>query len=85
MDRNVFFSGIFKPSNMPDNVFNTDFSQTVDKIVSRYDQYILIGDVSFDMLNRNKSETVVDICDVVDLKNRVNKLHVLQKVLNLLF
>jgi predicted solute-binding protein len=51
---------------MPDNVFNTDFSQTVDKIVSRYDQYILIGDVSFDMLNRNKSETVVDICDVVD-------------------
>ena len=70
---------------MPDNVFNTDFSQTVDKIVSRYDQYIFIGDLSFDMLNRNKSETVVDICDVVDLKNIVNKLHVLQKVLNLLF
>ena len=85
MDRNVFFSGIFKPPNMPDNVFNTDFSQTVDKIVSRYDQYILIGDLNFDILNRNKSETIVDICDVVDLKNIVNKLHVLQKVINLLF
>jgi len=81
----MFFSGIYKPPNMPDNVINTDFSQTVDKIISRYDKYILIGDLNFDMLNSNKSETLMDICDVVDLKNIVKKLHVLQQVLNLLF
>ena len=40
---------------MPDNIFNTDFSQTVDKIISRYDKYILIGDLNFDMLNSSKS------------------------------
>lgn len=56
---------------MPDNVFNTDVSQTVDKIISRYDQYILIGELNFERLNRNKSETLMDICDVVDLKNTV--------------
>ena len=72
MDRNVF-SGIDKPPNMPDNVFNTDFSQTVDKIISRYDKYILIGDLYVDMLNSNTSETIMDICDVVDLKNIVRK------------
>ena len=68
-----FFSGIYKPPNMPDNVFNTDFSQAVDKIISRYDKYILIGDLNFDMLNSGKSETLMDMCDVFDLKNVVTK------------
>ena len=36
---------------MPDNVFNTECCQTVDKIISRYDKYILIDDLNFDMLN----------------------------------
>jgi hypothetical protein len=51
-----------------------NFSQTVDKIISRYD-----------MLNRNISETLIEICDVVDLKNMVQKLHVLLKIQNLLW
>ena len=61
------------PPNMLDNVFNTDFSQAVDKIISRYDKYILIGDLNCDMLNSSNSETLMDICDVFDLKNVVNK------------
>lgn len=71
MDINGVVSGIYRAPIMPDNVSNTDVSQTVDKIISRYDQYILIGELNFERLNRNKSETLMDICDVVDLKNTV--------------
>jgi hypothetical protein len=33
----------------------TDFGQTVDKIISKYDKYIFIGDFNYDMLNCEKS------------------------------
>jgi hypothetical protein len=33
---------------MSNEHFYTDFGQTVDKIISKYDQYIFIGDFNYD-------------------------------------
>jgi hypothetical protein len=36
---------------MSDEHLYTDFGQTVDQIISKYDKYIFIGDFNYDMLN----------------------------------
>jgi uncharacterized protein YutD len=48
---------------MSNEHFYTDFGQRVDKIISKYDKYILIGDFNYDMLNGEKSAMLQDILD----------------------
>ena len=44
-----------KPPSMPDELFFNDYSLTKDKISAKYDSYIFLGDLNFDMLcNRKK-------------------------------
>jgi hypothetical protein len=40
----MVFGGVYEPPSMSDEQFYTDFGQTVDKIISKYDKYICIGD-----------------------------------------
>ena len=58
---------------MSNEHFYTDFGQTVDKIISKYDQYIFIGDFNYDMLNCEKSAMSWDICDIFNKKNIAKK------------
>ena len=58
---------------MSNEHFYTDFGQTVDKIISKYDKYIFIGDFNYDMLNCEKSAMLRDICDIFNMKNIVKK------------
>jgi hypothetical protein len=58
----------------------------LDHFFLNIEEYVLIGNMNLKiMLNRNISETLIEICDVVDLKNMVKKLHVLLKIQNLLW
>ena len=68
-----FMCGIYKPPNMPDEKFYTDFSQTVDKILTKYDKYMFIGDFNFNMLKCDKNVMINDICDIFNLKNIIKK------------
>jgi hypothetical protein len=58
---------------MSNEHFYTDFGQTVDKIISKYDKYIFIGDFNYDMLNCGKSAMLRDICDIFNMKNHINQ------------
>jgi exonuclease III len=58
-----FFGGVYKPPSMSNEHFYTDFGQRVDKMISKYDKYILIGDFNYDMLNGEKSAMLQDILD----------------------
>ena len=69
----MFFGGVYKPPSMSDEHFYTDFGQTVDKIISKYDKYTFIGDFHYDMLNCEKSAMLRDICDIFNMKNIVQK------------
>jgi hypothetical protein len=68
-----FFGGVYKPPSMSDEHFYTDFGQTVDQIISKYDKYIFIGDFNYDMLNCEKSAMLRDICGIFNMKIIVQK------------
>ncbi|CAG2255500.1 unnamed protein product [Mytilus edulis] len=68
-----FFCGIYKPPSMSDDHFSTDCTKTIDKIISKYDNYIFIGDFNYNMLNCDKSAMIREICDIFNLKNIIKK------------
>ena len=41
---------------MSDDIFETDWNLVLDKISEKYDNYILLGDLNFDMLDKAKGE-----------------------------
>jgi hypothetical protein len=48
----LLFIGTYKTPNMSENAFRDDFSRTLDRIISRYDYYIIIGDLNINMLDK---------------------------------
>jgi hypothetical protein len=69
----LFFCGTYRPQVCIDEPFNKDFSETTDKSLSKYDNYIFIGDFNYDMLNCDKSAILSDICDIFNLNKKHNK------------
>ena len=63
----------YKPPSMTDDMFENDCSLTLDKISSKYDNYILLGDLNFDMLCEQKCSSLMNMCDIFDLKNLIKK------------
>ena len=53
------FLGVLTP-NMRDNIFSDDFNKTTDKIVKMYDNFIMMGDMNFNMLDDVKNVTLRD-------------------------
>jgi hypothetical protein len=45
------FLSVYKPPSMRDNIFSDDFNKTTDKIVKMYDNFIIMGDINFNMLD----------------------------------
>jgi hypothetical protein len=42
----LFVDRVYNPTNMSNEHFYTDFGQTIDKIISKYDKYIFIADLT---------------------------------------
>ena len=43
------------------------FTKNFDNCIVKYENYIVLGDLNFDMLNQNKCQSLHDICDIFDL------------------
>ena len=69
------FLGVYKPSSMRDNICSDDFNKTTDKIVKMYDNFIIMGDMNFNMLDDVKNVTLRDSCDIFCIKNLVKTLN----------
>ncbi len=55
--------------DIKDPLFEELMSQLIDDIIMNYD-YVVMGDVNFDMLSSNSDEnSVSNICNLFDLKN----------------
>ena len=67
------FTWVYKPSSMMDNKCYTDFSLTTENLVKNYDNFILMGDINFNMLDDEKCSILKDSCDIFCLKNLVKK------------
>ena len=55
------FTGVYKPPSMKHDVFKTDFSNTCENVLSRYDNLCILGDLNYDMLDKDKSSNLVDV------------------------
>ena len=56
---------------MSDELFEQDCTLGLDKISEKYEHFILLGDLNFNMLDGPKSEKLKDVCDIFDLSNIV--------------
>ena len=56
---------------MSDSEFSNDFINTFDKASVKYENFLIMGDINYDMLVAEKSKTMREICDVCDLSNIV--------------
>ncbi|KAK3087255.1 hypothetical protein FSP39_003689 [Pinctada imbricata] len=72
-DQKWFIAGLYKPPSMPDSTFTNDFLQTVDKITTKYDNFMFLGDLNFDILDESKNAPILNMNDVFDLTNLIKK------------
>lgn len=58
---------------MSDTTFNDDFKINTDKICKNDDNFMIIGDMNYNMLDEQRSSVLNDLCDIFCLKNLVKK------------
>ncbi|XP_069140974.1 uncharacterized protein [Argopecten irradians] len=67
------FIGTYKPPSMHDNDFMNDAVLSIDRVSTKYDNFMILGDLNFDCLNENKGKTLSDFCDMFDLTNKITE------------
>ena len=45
---------VYRPPKMQDSEFSQEFTNNLDKCITLFDQYMVIGDLNYDMLNETK-------------------------------
>ncbi|XP_014673473.1 PREDICTED: uncharacterized protein LOC106813766 [Priapulus caudatus] len=61
----------YKTPTMANRTFSEDIITSLDTSMQHHENLLLIGDLNFDMLRPEKSQTLKDICDVFDLANLI--------------
>ena len=64
---------IYKPPSVTDTDFTNNFTKHFDNCIVKYENYIVLGDLNFDMLNQSKCQSLHDICDIFDLSQIVKE------------
>ena len=59
---------LHRPPSMPNNLFTKHMRTLLDKGIKYYGNLIVIGDLNYDLLCTEKSQTL-DLCDIFDLTN----------------
>ena len=65
----MLISGVYRPQTINDKTFNDDFIiKTCDKITTKYDNFMYIGDLNYDFLDEKK-------CAPLFIKNGWHKIN----------
>ena len=46
-----------------------DAVSSLDKISVKYDSFFMLGDLNFDLANKDKCKPLIDLCDIFDMEN----------------
>ena len=65
--------GLYRPPSLCDNIFIEDLNKTFDKISTKYDNIIIIGDLNYNYLDDENCTPLKTMCDVFDYTNIVKK------------
>jgi exonuclease III len=52
--RKWIITGVYRPPSIKDEHFSNDFISTCDKLSTTYDNFLVIGDLNYDMLSPQK-------------------------------
>ncbi len=63
----------YKPPNVTNHAFTLDMTNLLDRATRDYSDIWIIGDLNFDLLDRIKSETLRDVCDVYGLDQLIKE------------
>jgi hypothetical protein len=58
---------------MKDDKFIEDFTNTFDKASLDYENVLVLGDLNYNMQDREKSSPLQSVCDLFDYSNLVKK------------
>ena len=64
---------IYRPPSMSNNDFSQNFIKCIDRCMTFYDNYIVIGDLNYDLLCEKKGKTLFDLMELFDLQNLVKE------------
>ena len=63
----------YKPPNVTSHAFTLDMTNLLDRATRDYSDIWIIGDLNFDLLDRTKSETLRDVCDIYGLDQLIKE------------
>ena len=61
---------IVHPS-VDNKTFSDLFTRGMDRISTIYDNILIVGDLNYDILDKNKGATLLDLCDIFDFSNLI--------------
>ena len=64
---------VYRPPSMSDKKFSEQLTITIDKCITQYDHYLLMGDLNYDLLCKNKGKTLFDLMELFDLCNLIKE------------
>ena len=64
---------VYRPPSMSDKIFSDQLTITIDKCITQYDHYLLMGDLNYDLLCKNKGKTLFDLMELFDLCNLIKE------------
>ena len=70
-NRKWLISGLYRTPSLSDSEFTKDNTKTFDKTTTKYENFLILGDLSYDMLVNEKCIALKEVCDIFDLSNMV--------------
>lgn len=64
-------SCVYRPPNMSDSQFFNCLTPNVDKLITQYDNVMLLGDFNYDLLQKEKGKPLMDFIELFDFKNLI--------------
>ncbi|KAJ8307587.1 hypothetical protein KUTeg_014863, partial [Tegillarca granosa] len=64
---------VYRPPSMQNDTFLSAYSKMIDKGIQYCDNYIVIGDFNYDLISVDKSQTLVDLCDLFNMENTISE------------
>ena len=63
--------GAYRPPSVDNKTFSDLFTKGMDRISTIYDNILIVGDLNYDTLDKNKGATLLDLCDIFDFSNLI--------------
>ena len=67
------FLCVYRPPHVSNEFFGSDLSKTLDKCITHYDHYSVIGDLNYDLISEMKGKPLTDLTELFSLTNLIKE------------